>query len=267
MARSAADLALALDVVAGPDEERAGIGYRLALRPARHDDLRSFRVLVIDSHPLVPTANAIRAALDRLSERLARAGVKVVHASPLLPDLADSARIYMRLIASGVGATLPPGDYEEARRSAEALAPGDKSLVAERIRGLVLSHRDWFAADVARTRLQRQWIALFGEWDVVLCPPMTTPAFLHDHSFPIAARHIEIDGKTYLYRDAQFVWAELATTPGLPATVVPIDRSETGLPIGVQIVGPYLEDRTTIAFAELLEREFGGFVPPPGYAG
>ena len=59
----------------------------------------------------------------------------------------------------------------------------------------------------------------------------------------------------------------MATAPGLPATAAPIDRSDTGLPIGVQIVGPYLEDRTTIAFAKLMEREFGGFVPPPGYAG
>jgi len=63
------------------------------------------------------------------------------------------------------------------------------------------------------------------------------------------------------------VWPELATTPGLPATVAPIDRSQSGLPIGVQIIGPYLEDRTTIAFAGLIEREFGGFAPPPGYAG
>ena len=83
---------------------------------------------------------------------------------------------------------------------------------------------------------------------------------------PASARRIEIDGKEYPYFD-QLVWPEIATTPGLPATAVPIDRSETGLPIGVQIVGPYLEDRTTIAFAELIEREFGGFVPPPGYAG
>jgi len=78
---------------------------------------------------------------------------------------------------------------------------------------------------------------------------------------PYSARHIEIEGKEYPYFD------QIATTPGLPATAVPIGRSETGLPIGVQIVGPYLEDRTTIAFAELMEREFGGFVPPPGYAG
>ena len=33
--------------------------------------------------------------------------------------------------------------------------------------------------------------------------------------------------------------------------------------IGVQIIGGYLEDRTTIAFAGLIEREFGGFTPPP----
>jgi amidase len=86
---------------------------------------------------------------------------------------------------------------------------------------------------------------------------------------PLDARlraKIDIDGKEYPYQD-QLVWAGVATTPGLPATAAPIDRSDTGLPIGVQIVGPYLEDRTTIAFAELMEREFGGFAPPPGYAG
>jgi amidase len=44
---------------------------------------------------------------------------------------------------------------------------------------------------------------------------------------------------------------------------MPIGRSDDGLPIGMQIIGPHLEDRTTIAFAELVEREFGGFVAPP----
>ena len=54
----------------------------------------------------------------------------------------------------------------------------------------------------------------------------------------------------------------MASLFGLPATVVPIAQSAEGLPVGVQIIGPYLEDRTTIAFAGLVEREFGGFVPP-----
>src|SRR5580692_3116606 len=88
MARSAADLELALDVIAGPDEECAAIGYRLSLPPARHDNLSSFRVLVIDTHPLVPTDSAVRTAIVRLSEQLTKAGAKVAGASPLLPDLA-----------------------------------------------------------------------------------------------------------------------------------------------------------------------------------
>jgi amidase len=267
MARTAADLALTLDVIAGPDEQRAGIGFRLALPPPRHDNLNSFRVLVLETHPLVPTGTAVRGSVGRLSERLARSGAKVAHSSPLLPDLANSARVYMRLLSSFRGAVAPSGAYDEMRRSAEALAPDDHSLAAERTRGAVMSHRDWFAADTARARLRQQWSVLFREWDVVICPVMATPAIPHDHSLPIDARHVDIDGKEYPYRDTYLVWSELATCSGLPSTAVPIERSESGLPIGVQIVGPYLEDRTTIAFAELLDREFGGFVPPPGYAG
>jgi amidase len=129
----------------------------------------------------------------------------------------------------------------------------------------VLSHRDWLIADGARRRLREQWRMLFREVDVVLCPTTPTVAFAHDHS-PAGSRRLDIDGKEYPYYDANLVWAELATLPGLPATVIPIARSEDGLPIGVQIVGPFLEDRTTLAFAALMEREFGGFVAPPGYA-
>ena len=89
---------------------------------------------------------------------------------------------------------------------------------------------------------------------------MQTPAFPHDHSNQ-DARRLDIDGKRVPYLD-QIVWASMATVAGLPATVAPIGHSEDDLPIGVQIIGPYLEDRTTIAFAGLIEREFGGFVAP-----
>ena len=266
MARSAADLALALDLIAGPDEARAGIGYRLALPASRHDELKDFRALIIDTHPLLPTAAPVRNALDQLSQRLVETGVKVGRDSPLLPDLADSARLYMRLLLADASARWPLDRYRRVQAAAEALNPDDKSLAAERTRGAILSHRDWMEADAARTRLQQQWNELFREWDVVLCPPMPTPAFRHDHSMPVFARHIEIDGKEYPYLD-QLFWPGIATMPGLPATAAPIDRSDTGLPIGVQIVGAYLNDRTTVAFAALMEREFGGFEPPPGYAG
>jgi amidase len=125
----------------------------------------------------------------------------------------------------------------------------------------VLSHRDWIEADRRRAVLRQRWHELFTEFDVVVYPVMPTPAIPHDHS-PMGSRGVSIDGADHDYLD-QLALAGVATLPGLPATALPIGTSEEGLPIGVQAIGPMFGDRTTIRFAELAEREFGGFTPPP----
>ncbi len=263
MARSAGDLALALDVLAGPDAPLAK-AYRLALPPPRHAELKNFRVLVLDTHPLIPTARSVRAAIDRLAEQLAKAGARVARTSPLLPDLELLGRTYVQLLTAFFGADVPMAVYQDVQRFAAGL-PADVTRLDEvRLRALVLSHRDWVQIDRVRDGLAARWRAFFTEWDVVICPVLPTPAFPHDHAEQ-RTRTLDIDGVAHRYLD-QVVWAGVATLTGLPATAVPIARSETGLPIGVQVVGPHLEDRTTIAFAEAIEREFGGFVAPPGFA-
>src|SRR6202012_3714343 len=96
MARSAADLALLLDVIAGPDPLEAGKAYRLELPAPRHAELQNFRVLVIDTDPVLPTANVIRGAIDRLTSNLGKTGAKISRESPHLPDFAASTRLYVR---------------------------------------------------------------------------------------------------------------------------------------------------------------------------
>jgi len=263
MARSAADLALLLDVVAAPDPLEAGKAYRLALPPPRHGDLKDFRVLLIDTDPVMPTSRSVRAAIEKLAANLGKAGVSVSRASPLLPDFAASTRLYMRLLLSFLGASFAPESYAGAQAAVAKLAADDTSLVAERLRGIVLSHRDWLMADGARARLRAQWRELFKNFDAVICPVMPTPAYPHDQAEDDQEkRRINIDGNDYIYVD-QLAWPGIATLPGLPATAIPIGLSPEGLPVGVQIVGPWLEDRTPLKLAELIEREFGGFVPPP----
>ena len=103
MARGASDLALLLDVMAGPDELEAGVGYRLALPAARHAALSGFRVLVLDDHPLLPVAAVIRSAIERLTGAIparpappvqddapALAGTSAPAASP--PEIPQSTR-------------------------------------------------------------------------------------------------------------------------------------------------------------------------------
>ena len=91
---------------------------------------------------------------------------------------------------------------------------------------------------------------------------MPTVAFPQDQSEPQEDRVLDIDGKKVPY-DYQIAWCAIATLTGLPATVTSIGHDAHGLPIGVQIVGGFLDDSTTIAFAGMVEREFGGFIPPP----
>jgi amidase len=262
MARSAEDLSVALDIIADPDEPM-GTAYRLALPAPRHATLREFRVLVIDEHPLVPTSRDVRGALERVAADLAKLGAKVSRASSLLPDLALQGRLHVRLLLSVFGADMPEAVYARLQETAKSLPADDISLRAERLRGYAISHRDWILADRERGILRQRWRALFREFDVVLCPVLPTVAFPHDHS-DMVSRRLQVDDGDIPYGD-QFIWPSIATTPGLPATAAPIGRSPGGLPIGMQIVGPFLEDRTPLTFASLLEREFGGFVPPPGY--
>jgi amidase len=264
LARCASDLSLLLDVVAGPDPLEAGKAYKLALPPPRHHELRNFRVLLIDTDPVLPTNAEVRAAIDKLAANLGKAGVKVERESPLLPDFAASSRLFMRMLLSFLAIGFPPEIYAGAVAAAANLPAHDTSLRAERLRGIALSHRDWVMAEGARGQLRAQWRALFKSFDAVICPVMPTPAYPHDHSPDQETRRINIDGQDYAYPD-QMAWPGIANLPGLPATAIPIGLSREGLPIGVQIVGPWLEDRTPLKLAELIEREFGGFVPPPEF--
>ncbi|MGW1438129.1 amidase [Streptomyces griseus] len=261
MARSARDLSLLLDVMAGPDPLTFGVAHTMTLPPARHERLEDFRVLVLDEHPLLPTGAAVRAGVGRVADALADGGAHVERHSALLPDLAEAATLYYRLLIAASAARYSAEEYERLRARAAGLSADDRSLSAVRLRSSVCSHREWAAAHDGRERHRHGWRRLFADFDAVVCPVTPTPAFPHDHELDPMERRIDIDGVDVPYLD-QLVWAGLATMPGLPSTAVPAGRSPEGLPVGVQIVGPMFEDRTTLRLAELLERRIGGFRAP-----
>src|SRR5262249_41248480 len=205
------DLFLTLDLIAGPDEAAEGRGYRLSLPPARRERLSEFRVLFLAEHPLLPMSAAVGASLDRLSKQLAAAGAAVKRQTPLLPDLAASARLYAKLLNAVMSARLPDDEFQEMRAAIEKIPADDQSFMAELARGAVMSHREWLRADFARQGLKQQWRGLFRDFDVVICPPFATPAFRHDPSTPQEARTLAVGGKEYPYLH-QLAWAELATT-------------------------------------------------------
>ena len=220
LARDAADLELMMGVLAGPDIDEAA-GWQLALPPPRDENLRGRRVLLLAAHPCAATDREIRDALDALGGRLAGVGAIVERASPLLPDLAADHRAYGTMLQA-IMTRRVPGHHD------------------------VIDAHQWMDLLDARAASRRCWRALFESFDVVLAPPFGTSAFPHDPEPDMSKRQLWIDGAATPFGD-QLAWPGVATFAGLPATVVPIARGASGLPIGVQVIGPYLGDRTTLA--------------------
>jgi amidase len=238
MARTASDLALALGVVAGPFGGEAK-AYRLDLPAARHVRIADYRVLILDAHPLAELDDEVAGALASLAGQLEDAGAEVTHGSDLLPELAASHELYGSLLGAAMSRGAPP-------------VPNP--VTAEQ----------WMGMLDRQMAVRLKWAALFERFDVVLAPSFGVGAFPHDHSPDPGARILSINGHATPYF-AQMAWVGMATVANLPATAAPMGLTKAGLPIGVQVIGPYLEDLTTIGFAGLMEQAFGGFTAPPGY--
>ena len=224
MARSAADLSAALDVVAGP----VGGGWKLDLPAARHATLKDFRVLVLPGEGLPPVNNEVAAPIETLATELAKRGAKVASKANGLPDFTSTHEDYLRLLNTVISRGTPQA----------------RPIDAHAYMGLI----------DAQQNLQRRWASVFRDFDVVLAPNFSTAAFPHDDNPDWSARTLTINGETVSY-GSQLKWAGLATYPGLPATAVPLARTKSGLPTGMQVLGDLYGDRTTLAFAELLQSE------------
>ncbi|MBI4765478.1 MAG: hypothetical protein HY787_12885 [Deltaproteobacteria bacterium] len=126
-------------------------------------------------------------------------------------------------------------------------------------------HRNWLLLDRERLMMRQKWADFFENFDALLCPAIPVTAFPHDHS-SFFDRVLMVNGAERSYFDTLLAWAGLTGVVYLPATVAPVGPAIDGLPVGIQIVGPYLEDRTPTHLAGLMEEVVGGFTPPPDLA-
>jgi amidase len=234
--------------------------FELRLPPPRASSLSQYRVLTWFDDADFSIDHGMRAHLEQLADRLRASGAAVSSYAPT-GGLRPINRLYRSLLDPIVAADFSPRTTELLRASA-AGSDGDDPLV-QFARNALVGHREWIAFDRERAALRENFARLFERADVLLCPVNLVPAIHHDHSAIAAQRYIRVDGQTRAYMDLM-AWIAPATTCYLPATVVPIGLCD-GLPVGVQIIGPYLEDLTPIDFADRLSALGCGFQRPPGF--
>jgi amidase len=205
----------------------------------------------------------ILAALDELAGRLSGLGTRVETLVPAgLGDLRDHYTSYLSTFnaISSSGGTAE----QNRQRAAQLRATGDE-FDAACAAGLEARAADYLRLFGRREQYRAAYRAFFRDWDVLLAPCNITNAFPHTEAAP-GARYLTVNSEQVRY-DHQFFYAGLCNFSGQPGTAFPAGFTRDGLPIGLQAIGPYLEDRTPMRFAGLLARECGGFHQPTTYAG
>jgi amidase len=262
LARSAEDLKILVRVLCAPDGLK-GKGWRIALPPARCQRLAGCRIGIPRLPDWMPVERSILEAQQALCDVLAKRGARVVDVdlTPPFGDLSGYYVHYLTHLQCVLGGALPAG--ARARAAVKMRAYQDRFLDAvadglEGSAGLLMEMLE------ISERYKAQWEPIFEDIDVLLSAACCVNAFPHDDAF-FYDRTLDIDGARTPYYRLSAIPA-LASLAGLPATVFPTGRfAESGAPIGLQVMGAYLEDWTTLEFAHLVEAEIGGFIAPPGF--
>jgi amidase len=259
------DLEKALDIIAAPNPEDAK-AYSIKLPPARTTDPAKLRVAVWSDDAFCPVDADIKAAIEAAADSLEKAGASVDRNARPKVDLDKNQKNYAHMLMAAMGSGMPEPVFDMMKQIAEASDPADVSLATLQARGIASSHREWNRQMEKRAHIRAAWAAFFEDYDVLLCPCAHVPAFPHDHSPDMQARKLTVNGEERPYMDV-LGWAGLTLNALLPVTATPIGTSRDGLPIGVQVVADYLEDKTALAVAKMLEQHHRAFIPPPGYEG
>lgn len=250
IARSAEDLDLLLSVVAGPTPDRA-TAWRLALPEPRHTSLAGYRVAAWLDDPACPVESEMRDVLEAAVDAAAAAGATIDrNARPDL-DFAATAKLGAQLIGVATSVSLS----EEKVADIATASKGHASLA--------VTHRTWLERERLRTAIRAQWARFFHDYDILLCPVTVTTAFPHQTGGNWTTRRLTVNGESRPYGDL-INWTALIGMAYLPVTTPPLAPTRSGLPTSVQVVAPYLEDRSAIHFAHLLaDAAGGGYRVPP----
>lgn len=266
LARSAEDLELALSVLAGP-EVGEDVAWKVTLPAARRERLADFRVAVLPPIPWLPVDEQITAALSDLTGRLTKMGAVVKEIQPDgLGDHREYHGFYRTLLSAVTGARV---DAETRRQRIATFRAAGDDLSLGAARGLEGTAGDYLLWNGRREQHRAAWRAFFREWDVLLAPAINVLAYPHiERAWPADNSDLSltftVNGRSVPYLHG-LCYPALSTVPGQPATAFPVGLSREGLPIGLQAIGPYLEDLTPIRFTALLAREIGGYRKPSGY--
>jgi Asp-tRNA(Asn)/Glu-tRNA(Gln) amidotransferase A subunit family amidase len=234
MARTVADVALAMDVMAGP---AIGDPYRTpnpteSYASAAGANISPLRVAMAPMHPRYPVHPEVSAAVERAGVALQDRGHEVIEG---FPDTSEMWEQFLTIVYAHTSALAVPSP-DKLLPHARATYEGGQQISAA---GYLTTQREMHLA-------ARRVLTWFEGFDLLLCPTLTRPA---PRLGEMAGAGMEVWDKLEGFIPFEF-WVNMC---GLPGISLPLAQSSDGLPIGVQLIGRQLADRTVLSVAAQLE--------------
>lgn len=243
MARSVADLRIALAVMAGEDDsDLTSVPCELDFVTSGRNrgDLSGLRVACSVDLGYAEVDSEIGERFRAVVETLGRLGCEVTEVQPAVVD--DPVELWSAIVACESLASEGP--------LLGRISDLTEFSVASIRAGLAYSARDYLDLQWRRAELSRQWAEFLREFDVIMYPGHQMQPFLHSES-------------DQMHEDISHWGIDLiANLTGQPAVSVPSGLTASGLPTGIQLMTRRFADTELLSIAEILE----GYLemPPPG---
>ncbi len=242
IARTVGDAALLLEVIAGHDRRDPGsLPVERGSFAARAGRLEGLRIGFSLDLGYAAVMGDVRTAFKYALDALADLGAEVLAADPGVdPDVLE--QVLQPIALTEQAAAISARDPALLVRSEQDY----RDVIAK---GRTYSGVDYMVATHRRMILRGRFVDLFRRIDALVTPTVAVTAF--------AAGTMgveEIDGSRV---DRHFGWSPFSwpiNLVGLPAATVPCGRDRDGLPIGLQVVAPWLAEDTILTISAALEQ-------------
>jgi aspartyl-tRNA(Asn)/glutamyl-tRNA(Gln) amidotransferase subunit A len=242
IARTVGDAALLLEIIAGYDMRDPG---SLPIEPrsfaARAGRLDGLRIGFSQDFGYAAVTGDVRGAFKHAVETLANLGADIIAADPGIdPDALE--HVLQPIAFTEQAAAVSARDPAQLARSEQEY----RDVLAK---GRTYSGLDYMGATHRRMMLRARFVDLFRRIDALVTPTVPVTAFT---AGTIGVE--EIEGRRV---DRHLGWSPFSwpiNLAGLPAATVPCGYDRDGLPIGLQVVAPWLAEETILAVAASFEQ-------------
>jgi len=261
LARTLEDIEILWKVIRGPHESDRAIP-RIEWRASSKTTLSDYKIAWVDGWPDHSVSGQVSAALKRLVSELGQHGCHVEHRSPEGNLHEESLDLWMGIFPYVVAQGVPWFVRPFIKRDLNSrVLKGVTKHRKEFNKAFRMSANHYGEMMLRRSIMVSRWERFFADSDFLICPVAFGPAYPRTK----VGSRLKYEGTEMVYAD--YVWPFVAcfNASGHPALQVPLGLGKEGLPLGVQIVGPYWSEPELIAFARKIAQLTEGFVKPTGY--